>query len=154
VYSLTRNRNLIARVFPISEFDLAMALAIENEDDHIQREYVANRRPRQILGEAFSFDWDMTENVSARLEKAWQAARDDHGFWDRILDDALSTVDADKRQASISRFIEMDGIRWRRNGLPIHLLEEALAILDESAIDIGVSPASIAQASTTFRTPK
>ncbi|MCV9964192.1 hypothetical protein OIU34_20110 [Pararhizobium sp. BT-229] len=136
--ALTRNRNLIEKVYPIGEFDQAFGLAARDAIDPLERAFVEQRRPRDVLGAAFGFDFGMLEEVTARLDEAFRVTREHTGFGDRFLREALRTVDADKRQADILKFIEFEGIRWRRLGLPIHLLEEALDLLDERPIDIEI----------------
>ncbi|MCZ7862529.1 hypothetical protein O9X98_14235 [Agrobacterium salinitolerans] len=138
--ALTRNRNVIEKVYPISEFEQAFELAVKDTTNSAERDFVSRRRPRDVMSGAFTFDFGALEAVTSRLEMAFHFTREHPGFFDSFLRDALRTVDAEKRQEKVSKFIEYEGIRWRRSNLPIHLLEEALDLLDERLIDIEIDP--------------
>ncbi len=138
--ALTRNRNVIEKVYPISEFEQAFELAVKDTTNSAERDFVSRRRPRDVMGDAFTFDFGALEAVTSKLEMAFHFTREHPGFFDSFLRDALRTVDAEKRQEKVSKFIEYEGIRWRRSNLPIHLLEEALDLLDERRIDIEIDP--------------
>jgi hypothetical protein len=137
--SLTRNRNLIDKVFPITEFERALELAAQDNRDPAHRQYLENRRPRDILQEAFSFNFEMLMNVTAKLDEALEFVRNDpFGYGNRFIREAIDAVDPDKRQEVIAKFFDFEGIAWRHKGLPVHLLEEALDILDERTINTNI----------------
>jgi hypothetical protein len=136
-------------VFPITQFNEALASATAgldgNEKTQADRQIVkllATKNPSFVFRKSMQFDYKTKWQATKLIDEVYLYGPRLPGPWTHELSSALKSIDDDIRIERLTGVVEEYGSYLTAKGIPVHLLEQALSILNDRQIEVVANPSS------------